>query len=490
MAYTVKRKNKKTGKTYVYETKSVWDKELKQSRQISTYLGIEKKKGGLQPKKERPRVRVSQDFGDVYFLKELSKQIGLDSCLDHVFGSKRGGELLELAIFKIIKSDSFYLYEDWSQTKAISNILSSQDISKILPEIETHEFFKMWCERHTEQSAVYYDITSISTYSTYNLLAERGYNRDKENLDQLNLGIVSSAESELPLFYNLYPGSITDVSTLDNILEFSKLYKLKDMIFVLDCGFFSQSNIHKLLCNKVNFILRLNPCRKEYKELMEGFTEISTNIISVNKEGYYYKRQNIDLKGEKVIAFTFHSESKKAFEFNKLSDRLTEVEEYLKENNVKDLTEYLEKHSLVKFFNDDCTKRIKSQIDKELQSMGKFVLLSNSKKSPAVKVLAHYRNRDHSEKIFDSLKTELGYDRLRTHSTGSAKGTIFVSFIAVILYTYIISKYKALKLSVPEILTSLANIQKFCISDKRFFFSEITKKNRDILKNFDIKIPS
>ena len=56
MSYIVKRKNKKTGKTYVYETTSVWDKELKQPRQVSKYVGIEKKKGEIQPKKEKARV--------------------------------------------------------------------------------------------------------------------------------------------------------------------------------------------------------------------------------------------------------------------------------------------------------------------------------------------------------------------------------------------------------------------------------------------------
>jgi len=489
MSYTVKRKNRKTGKTYIYETTSVWDKELKQPRQISRYIGIAKKKGEIQLKKEKPRVKVAQSFGDVYFLKEIAKQLKLNVCLNEIFGEKIGSQLLELAIFKAIKSDSFYLYEDWSEAKPIDNTLSSQDISKILSELEPYEFFKKWCELNNKQSVVYYDITSISTYSAYNLLAERGYNRDKENLNQLNLGIVSSAEDELPLFYNLYPGSISDVSTLDNVLKFTKLYKLKDIIFVLDCGFFSQSNIKNLLKNKVNFIVRLNPSTNEYKRLVSEFEEISTNIISLNKEGYYYEKEIVKFKGEKVVAFTFHSESKKAFEFNKSSNKLNEVDEYLKDNNAKDLKEYLEKHSLKNFFNEDCTKKIKPQIAKELQSMGKFVLLPNPCKTSALKILTHYRNREHSEKIFDNLKTELGYDRLRTHSTKSAQGTIFVSFIAVILYTNIISKTKNLKLTVPEILNSLANLQKFCVSDKEYFFSEITRKNKNIFENFGIESP-
>ncbi len=62
-----------------------------------------------------------------------------------------------------------------------------------------------------------FDISSIFSYSKNNELVDRSYNRDKKNLGQTNLGIISRREKnsiQLPLAYRIYPGSISDVVTL------------------------------------------------------------------------------------------------------------------------------------------------------------------------------------------------------------------------------------------------------------------------------------
>jgi transposase len=50
---------------------------------------------------------------------------------------------------------------------------------------------------------------------------EWGYNRDEERLPQINFGVFYYAEqAQLPLHYQLYPGSLPDVTTLKNILTY------------------------------------------------------------------------------------------------------------------------------------------------------------------------------------------------------------------------------------------------------------------------------
>ncbi|KKL12074.1 hypothetical protein LCGC14_2539390, partial [marine sediment metagenome] len=51
-------------------------------------------------------------------------------------------------------------------------------------------------------------------------LVERGYNRDKEKLPQINFGVIYGEPFSLPLFYTKYPGSIPDVKTLQNMVEY------------------------------------------------------------------------------------------------------------------------------------------------------------------------------------------------------------------------------------------------------------------------------
>jgi len=59
---------------------------------------------------------------------------------------------------------------------------------------------------------------------------EWGYNRDKEDLPQINMGMVCCENSGLPFFYKLFTGSIVDVSTIHNILKDLQAYHLKDVL--------------------------------------------------------------------------------------------------------------------------------------------------------------------------------------------------------------------------------------------------------------------
>jgi transposase len=56
-----------------------------------------------------------------------------------------------------------------------------------------------------------------------------GLNRDSEDLPQINTGMVCSQENGLPFFYNTFPGSIVDASTIKNTLKYLEEYKLKDL---------------------------------------------------------------------------------------------------------------------------------------------------------------------------------------------------------------------------------------------------------------------
>jgi len=79
-----------------------------------------------------------------------------------------------------------------------------QYCSKLFASIAYEErmrFFKEWVRYRSEREYIAYDITSISTYSKGTDLAEWGYNRDGENLAQVNMGMFYGAESRLPVFY-------------------------------------------------------------------------------------------------------------------------------------------------------------------------------------------------------------------------------------------------------------------------------------------------
>ena len=258
MAYTVERKV--NGNIYLYETESYWDKEKKQPRQRSKYLGPKEKAETKKIKKALGQL-VSKSYGDIFLLEEISKSIGLYDVLKECYPDIYK-EILMSSFYEIIGESKNYLlhhFQDEHYFQGVKTMYSS-DVSLLhqrlgYDEQSKFEFTKKWIEKINPQNGIYYDITSFSSYTTNNEFVEWGYNRDKENLPQINLGMVCCKKTALPFFYNVFPGSIVDVKTITNFLKYLEIYKLHDMLLVLDKGFFSASNICELIESDRNLSL-------------------------------------------------------------------------------------------------------------------------------------------------------------------------------------------------------------------------------------------
>ena len=74
MSYNVERRIR--GHIYLYKVEAYWDKEKKQARQRSTYLGPKEKAGTKKIKQILART-VSKNYGNIFFLEEISKSTGL-----------------------------------------------------------------------------------------------------------------------------------------------------------------------------------------------------------------------------------------------------------------------------------------------------------------------------------------------------------------------------------------------------------------------------
>ncbi|AKB28885.1 Mobile element protein [Methanosarcina siciliae T4/M] len=77
-----------------------------------------------------------------------------------------------------------------------------------------------------------YDLTSFSSYSQMMNLLEYGYNRDGLDLPQINLSMIVDKEKGIPVMYDIYPGSIVDVTTLKNTIKKIKAYGVEDYTLV------------------------------------------------------------------------------------------------------------------------------------------------------------------------------------------------------------------------------------------------------------------
>jgi len=249
MSFIVNQKIK--GRIYLYKVESYWDKEKKKARQRRTYIGPKDRVRGGDVKPVLSELSVKH-YGNIALLEEIAEKTHLKKTLKKNFSSDYM-EILALAWFQIMESDADYLFPYWLCEQSFDGVkmLYSTDISGLYERIGRNQkvmeqFTGDWIGTMQPIEGIYYDITSFSSYSTGIDYVEWGYNRDKEDLPQINMGMVCCQKSGLPFFYKLFPGSIVDVSTIHNLLKDLEAYQLKDVLMVMDRGFFSTANITSL----------------------------------------------------------------------------------------------------------------------------------------------------------------------------------------------------------------------------------------------------
>lgn len=512
MAYKV---NQKVGRyTYVYEAESYWDKNKKQSRQHRKFLGRKDLISGeiVNTKVEnKSRPVKSLDFGNVNFLETICKQIGITEILSNIIPEKYK-EILALIYYTICEGDAYYLVSKWSEFNYLDikpEQVSSQRISELLEKIGYStdlkiNFFKRWIEKQKELEAIYFDITSISTYAKLLNLAEWGYNRDKEKLRQINLGIVYGSNSQMPLYYQIYSGSITDVTTLTNIKKYNIEYGIKDVIYILDRGFYSKNNIEQLNDERVVIPLSFSTALA-YGLLKDNDVQLNNakNMFICKESIYTALKREIKISDKIFEAYIFRNKQMYDEGETLIYKILIEIEEKIKsriytdkeilDQEIEEIAEgYTKYFTIVENNNKYSIERNEIIIEEQVRKLGTFILITNDPKQDKIKILELYKRKDRIEKIFDCMKNDIDRDRLRVHTTQRAEGWAFIVYLSLIITSYIekvIKQKEILKnYTKKEIIYELKKLKLTQFVNGLNIVNEMSKKVKDIYKSFDIDI--
>jgi transposase len=498
------------GTTYVYENTSVWNKEKKRADTFRKAVGkLDPVTGEIIYNKATRIPKMSTKYGSIYFLDELAKRIGLDSILKNVFDNYE--ELITAVHYMICEDSSLSNCGRWIETTDVltNKKLSSQRMTELLRSITDEkilDFFKSWVKYRTEQEYIAYDITSISSYSEFIELVEYGYNRDKESLPQINMGMFFGETSKLPIFYNIFQGSIKDVKTLSNILIYTDILNITDVKYVMDKGFYSDRNINDMLVEKKKFTIAVpfkNMKAIKAVEKVKDYIRLPENSIGYGEELIYGVTEEMKwpvespdgtIKETKVYMHIFYDEDKRNERETKVIGRVNRLKAELEglTKKPKDTSKYNKYFELRQLKNKIKISVKNEAIQNELKHEGYIVILSNDLKN-IKEVLYTYRTKDVVEKAFDNIKNELDIKRLKVHTTTSLKGKIFIAFIALIINTMIFKTLVEQKLqsrfSTKDIIKEVEKIHKIRFNNETTMLTEITATQTKIFKAFNINIP-
>jgi transposase len=441
------------GHKYAYEITPYYDRESKRIRQKSKYLG--KYEDGKIKRMNYSLPRRSLDYGEFLPFLKCMEDLKLDEILYELLPEDMVRTVLVLALNRLVYPVSMDNIKSWYERTYLSELygelrLSSQTLSNFLSRLGDSDIGLEFSEQFTKildcQSGLIFDITSLSSASTLIDILEYGYNRDGDSLPQMNLSIVAHKGLGIPVFYDIYPGSIVDVSTLHNTILKLKSFGIDDVLLILDRGFFSTTNLSDLRESNYDFVIPGSFANKRVKSLVHGMKrhiEKGRNLARFNGHVIFVKASKLEIGRYEYQAYVYYSPERESSEkinfYGRLHDIIERLENrYVREwedaaKVVEDIAGNYAGYFKWKLVNHRLKVTVKEKaVSQRVNRMG-FMVLIHSGKCGWKDALAWYREKDVIEKMFKTIKNDIATVPLRAQKTTVAKGLVFINFIALIL---------------------------------------------------------
>ena len=455
-------------------------------------------------------------------IKKVIRHYKLDERIEKIIG-RDSGLFLDLASYAIVtENNAAQYYPDYAYNHPLftngMKVYSDSKVSRFLRDIsrdDSIQFQNEWnADRDkTEKIYISYDSTNKHCQAGDVELAEYGHEKEKEKKPIINFSIAYDKKNRLPLFYEVYPGSINDVSQLQCMLEKAKAYGYEKAGFILDRGYFSEPNIRFMDRNGYSFIIMVKGCKDLVSELVlkhrgtfEDEWENSIPYYDVSGKtvkGFLFKKDE-----EKRWFHIYYSDFKKAKERAKLEKAIREQKEALE--SLKGTEEIIESQYLTYFdpiyYKDGKGRQIlqlirekKDAISRAIKLCGYFAIIT-SEDMTAEQALDLYKSRDGSEKLFRGDKSYLGAKSERVYHDEPTHSKIFIEFVALIIrnkiYTCLKDRMKELHkkknyMTVPAALKELDKIELVRQADGVYRQDHaVTATQKEILQAFNLTAAS
>ena len=456
------------GHYYVYSVTSKWDPEKGRSKKITgPCMGkITVQDGFVRSKKYKalPKTMVVREYGVYVLLEQLNRDLyeRLREYFPDIFR-----EIFTIAMLRIVHrctGSNLKKFYDSSIlcTEHPELALSANSVSKFMSYLGDQrpmmvEFMRSYV---SDETTLLFDGTNIFSSSSAASYARKGYNHGKRKTTQVNLLYIFDGTSHMPVYYRMLPGNIVDKASLTASIRESGAHK---GIIIGDKGFYSKANTAFLDAGGFSYILPLNSNTAYIDE-------------SFAKELDRKKYDSYFLYHERVIWYTKKSVGNNGhFVYIFQDDHLKGLKEALYLAKAKE--EYQE-YSQENFF--------------EKSRMGLIGFMSNLDDQPE-KIYLKYKARWEIEECFDYLKNSVKIGACYRRSNEHMEAWAFLNHISLLQFYTLNQKILEAGLtesySAEDILDICRNIYKIVLDDGQQIISEVSKRDRELIENLDVKLP-
>lgn len=452
-------------------------------------------------------------IGSWVVIKHVLNEYHLQEMLFKPLGTN-AGLFLDLVAFSIIDQDNAgQYYPDYAFCHPLfteqMKIYSDVTVSRLLMNVSRDQiisFLDDWNDGRDKKQRIYvsYDSTNKNCQAGDIDFVEFGKAKDDKGIPVFNVSLAFDKTNRVPLFYEEYPGSITDVSQFRCMVDKVIKYGYKKIGFILDRGYFSKENIQYMDANRYSFIIMTKGCKALVASIVDSIrntfeTDRKCTIRAYKAYGTTVTSRLYEDDTENRYFHIFYNSSRQAAEREKLEQKIEHYRQFLEQHIGSDTQfgkTYLDYFSL--YYKGKKLVGVQERSDviqRELNLCGYFCIIT-SEKMTAEQALIQYKGRDISEKLFRADKSFLGGQSMRVQSSEAISTKIFIEFVALIVRNRIYNLLKETMqkldgnpnyLTVPAALRELEKIEMVRRNSGSYILDHaVTRKQKNILSAFGL----
>lgn len=477
------------------------------------YYEIHKEKLIDKPLLESKEFDNQVHLGASLVMRTIAKKEGLSKILKETFKG-RDEIIFSLVEYYLIRRDSasqlykYYLRDHYTE---LNYIPSEASLSKLFNEYIDHEiistFLTKWMNYRlrlntfNNQIDIDFDSTNRNVSSKSILSSEYGKAKVDEGLPQVNTAYFLDRNTGLPIYFDVYYGSIIDMSHCQT--AFNKIKKINKDIkgkIVLDRGYFSSTNLDYFTNQGISFM-----CMGKEGTMLSNLIKTYTKEIISNPRNRVYKtiygiklyEKPFKNSERAYYIYLYYNESSIAYQVADLQDEIEYISSFLvgKQDKKGDIRNTYGKRVNIDVDEDNIIIKAEPNyeyIEKYKKEIGYFWIISSEDDDPK-NILNSYRFRDMVEKEMKYTKSLSDLDKTFASSDEAFESKMFMGFIAAIIRSTLILKLKPYFLQYSNetsqtVLLELDKIKAEQISNDFVLRCALTSRQKQILSLFDLSL--
>lgn len=396
--------------------------------------------GQDEPDGSKRRTPVLVDFGDSYFLSNYIEMTGYSQVIDKISVVNRD-TLYAMICYYVLEDRANSHAETWYRHNYVSYIyphanVYSQRISDLLATLGEPEQKRNFLLAHIEYVLSSTDrdvsvlIDSTGMPNKCGLSITRYSNHEGDVNIEFRMIALVQRSTGLPLFYEIIPGNVVDISTTTRIMQLAERYNCKVSYAIGDAGYCCPATMEKLILSGIDFMTRLNPTYDNFKNILaehsrelddsSNFIRFKNRLVSVVKiETVIAKETSTGVEHKGFLYLCKDHQSNASKKDHLMSSKVSRT------MKTEELIEACERFGI---FAIVCTKDLTRE-----------------------EILPEYYVRQDIEQYFDYGKNYARFLPVRHHNEKTLAGHMLLAFIATFIVVMIKNRLNILDSTYTEI---------------------------------------